>query len=198
MRYIARSTRRRRPIAFSVLLAFAVQSLVPFGYMPKAFADGGFVELCPQGISDEVMAILHADHDFGHNDQDKHDHASMDHSDHQPAHASHHQTKPENSHHSAVHHDHHGHHQHHHYDATTIVESVVHKSVSHEAHSASWQNDCPYGLVVSGTDLAPGFGLALSIEHRSGYQPASLISREIVARLQRNQQPRAPPISINS
>ena len=216
MSYITRSSRRRHPITFFLLLAMAVQSLVPFGYMPKAFADGGFIELCPQGVSDEVMAILHADHDVGHsshsdhsnhNDHSNHsghgdhaghashnDHAGMDHKSHQPA--------PED--HSAMHEGHHvDHHSGHHADHSASIHSAAMPDMhaagleqveSNDAHSASWQNSCPYGAVTAAVELALDASPIVDIQYEAGYQPTSLIAREFTARLQRKQRSRAPPI----
>lgn len=49
-----------------VLAAFALRVLVPVGYMPTAVSGGWFLQLCPDGVSAQVMAGLmgsgHAHH----------------------------------------------------------------------------------------------------------------------------------------
>ena len=49
-----------------VLAAFALRVLVPVGYMPTAVSGGWFLQLCPDGLSPQVMAGLmgggHAHH----------------------------------------------------------------------------------------------------------------------------------------
>ena len=162
------------------MLALLVQSVVPVGYMPKAFADeDGFIQFCPQGVSDAVMAIIHANHGFSdtaasslNTDQDSHDPLGVnDHGSHFIDHSAHH----------AHHHD-------------IADQSDLGQAGPHQSHSSNWQNDCPYGVVTSGVDLdLSGSGPLLSIEYWSGYQPDALVAREIVARLLRQQRSRAPP-----
>ena len=199
MKYLTRSAERRRPITFAVLLAIAVQSLVPFGYMPKALAEGGFIQLCPQGISDEVMALLHAGHEVDQSGQLDMKHNPM-------------QSEITHSHHSS--HDDHGamNHQSHSQSHSQDHESnsadqllmpdmhatAVQEVASNDAHYTSWQNDCPYALIVAGTDLSLGSQVSLDVEKQAGYQPTSLIAREFIARLQRKQRSRAPPIQYLS
>lgn len=193
MRYITRSARRRRPITFSLLLAFAVQSLVPFGYMPKAFADGGFIELCPQGISDEVMAVLHPEHHDGHETHSRGGH------DGHTGPAATHMSMPvvgaidSDNHHA--HHQHHAKHSRHHGVSHQIETHDAHPDFSTQArHTSSWQNDCPFGLIASGADLAPSYDVVEEITYLTDYQPVLPLSRIVIARLQRKQQSRAPPI----
>ena len=187
MKYLTRSAERRRPITFAVLLAIAVQSLVPFGYMPKALAEGGFIQLCPQGISDEVMALLHADHKVDHSDSQNQSH-NHSHSDSQN------QSHSHNNSHSQGHESNNTDQ----FLMPDIHATAVQEVASNDAHSTSWQNDCPYALIVAGTDLSLGSQVSLDVEKQAGYQPTSLIAREFIARLQRKQRSRAPPIQYLS
>jgi hypothetical protein len=59
-----RVLRQRRPwLAAFALLAFAVRTLIPSGFMPSG--DGFFrVQICPEGLSTQALAVLdpHAAH----------------------------------------------------------------------------------------------------------------------------------------
>ncbi|MFK8018381.1 MAG: hypothetical protein AB8B86_01295 [Pseudomonadales bacterium] len=54
--------RYRRPVSLLVLLSFFLQVLIPVGYMPAAVASGQFFQLCPSGLSPELMQLLHPQH----------------------------------------------------------------------------------------------------------------------------------------
>lgn len=54
--------RYRRPVGLLVLLSFFLQVLIPVGYMPASVASGQFVQLCPSGLSPELMQLLHPQH----------------------------------------------------------------------------------------------------------------------------------------
>ncbi len=58
---------KRRATALSVLFAFVLQVLVPIGYMPASYAsEGSLIKLCPTGLSDEMMMVLHPGHHHHH------------------------------------------------------------------------------------------------------------------------------------
>ncbi len=44
-----------------LLLALLAQTLVPAGFMPGRISDGQFLQLCPEGLSPQVMAALLGD-----------------------------------------------------------------------------------------------------------------------------------------
>ena len=52
----------RQLLLVLALVAFGVQSLFPVGYMPAAISGGSYAQLCPAGLSDATMRILHPAH----------------------------------------------------------------------------------------------------------------------------------------
>ena len=77
---------RRRTIARTLLLIFAIQAIIPAGFMPANISAGWFVKLCPQGLSAETMQLFHPDHNSDLNDSYLNDVA--DHSNHHMGHHS--------------------------------------------------------------------------------------------------------------
>jgi len=54
---------KQRAIAFASLFCLLLQIVVPVGYMPASLAgDGALIRLCPSGLSDDLMKILHPGH----------------------------------------------------------------------------------------------------------------------------------------
>lgn len=57
----------------SITLAFFfIQAVFPAGYMPAALSSGWFLQLCPTGVSNAVMAVLHGDQHANHSGQADH------------------------------------------------------------------------------------------------------------------------------
>ena len=52
-----------------VLLAFCARALVPAGCMPGG-DEGWYLQLCPEGMTQEAMATLLGSHHFHHHDAD--------------------------------------------------------------------------------------------------------------------------------
>ena len=165
-------------------MALLVQSFVPVGFMPKALADDGFafLEFCPQGVSDEVMAIIHGDSRHAHNhihDEPQGQIFDVDLIAEHPLicevgiepnlgdpHADHHHN-------------------------TEVGAPQYHGS---HAQTSEWTNVCPFALANLGEDLVL-FPIELSsTDSFSGDQPDSTLAREIVAQLQRKNRSRAPPV----
>ena len=67
MRFAVRRAKQALLLVFCV--AFATKSLIPLGYMPGAFADGGPVQLCPVGLPQGLLPGHAAHH--GHGGEDK-------------------------------------------------------------------------------------------------------------------------------
>lgn len=62
--------KRSAPVGiYSLALIFLLRSLVPAGFMPAALASGSPIQLCPQGLSPGVIAVL-----FDHHQQHHHAH----------------------------------------------------------------------------------------------------------------------------
>ena len=152
-------------------MALMVQSLVPVGYMPKAFADDGFafLEFCPQGVSDEVMAIIHGDahqehHEFSFDADLIGEHPLVC------------ETDPELETGLAQHHE--------------ANVSANH----HQSHASEWINSCPFALASVGEDLAVFSSDFSATEFSSADQPDSIVSRIISSEFQRKNRSRAPPV----
>lgn len=159
---------------------FLLQAFVPIGYMPASWAEEGtLVKLCPAGVSDEVMAILHSNHGQ-HSNHDKHNNHDQ-HATASPAqqHAHHN--------HIAMHGDDHNNSQH---GQQTDTNASTDHSSSHDNNSWS---QCPYGAASSGNDIAL-VALTFSVisEKPIAFQQA-LIEQTVVASLRRKQLQRAPP-----
>lgn len=45
--------------------AFLLQASIPLGYMPAAFGNGSFVEICPSGLPTEIVSAM-VGHDSHH------------------------------------------------------------------------------------------------------------------------------------
>ena len=79
---------RQAAIALVTLWLFLLQAIVPTGYMPAGLlSEGSLVKLCPSGVSDSVMAILHKGHGQPLNKGRHGDHSEHAHHHHHGHHA---------------------------------------------------------------------------------------------------------------
>ncbi len=62
-------TPRQHLIPYALLLALALQAMVPSGYMPVAISDG-LLQICPRGLTDLQMSVLHGSHHEAHHPSD--------------------------------------------------------------------------------------------------------------------------------
>lgn len=71
-------SKHRRKFAGLALLATLLRVAVPAGFMPASVADGWYLKLCSDGISDAVMMALlgQSDHHHQHADAPGHDSGS--------------------------------------------------------------------------------------------------------------------------
>ena len=167
--------------------------------MPISLAkDGVWVQLCPSGVSDEVMAILHADHH-------KVDH-NVDHNiSHGTDHNNQHQNHQSPNDHSA--HAHHSHAHHNHIDHTTaagLVDLSADASISsietghqmdHDADT-NWQNNCQFGSSVN-TDFTLVEITQITVSYQYRWLRQLPIAAEVLATQRRKQQQRAPPLYLS-
>ena len=101
-----------------MLALFALQAIVPFGYMPVALKSGALLQLCPQGISAELMAVLHGAGHVAHNTTAMADHHHDAHADRRASNVT---------------------------DANAQDLLSTGGSANANEHQGPWQNDCPYG-----------------------------------------------------
>lgn len=176
-------------IALLIAACFMLQSMVPIGYMPGSLSqDGSLIKFCPSGVSDAVMAILHADH-AGHLQ-----HAG--HSQH-TGHALASSVSAELVLDDQAHHHHHGaHHKAQLNAAADFVagqDSSAHSDHGSEHHSV-WQSDCEFGA-SAGTDLCIA-SLSEASQVNPSFYSALLRAFDLHASLTRSKkQSRAPPVS---
>ena len=176
--------RAKRSVTIVTLLTLLLQVFVPVGYMPASLAsDGALVQLCPTGLSDELMQLLHTGHelhslaletgDLAHNGHGHHGHYDGHHG-HHAHHASSHEKGSQKSLGSGL--------------------EVGHSSDKVQHTSAmDWEAPCPYGAASSGTDL---FVALPTIQIKLSQQRCWLINAEAQVELAqrfRQQAQRAPP-----
>ena len=131
----------RRSIASTLLLIFALQVIVPVGFMPADLSTGWFVKLCPQGLSPETMRLFHPEHDFQYQQAFYSKHTS---------HSKHNSVVEHSNHHT-------GHHSNQHSNQQIATNDVTDDNSS---KYSTWQRDCQYGAsinnvyTVSSTQLA--------------------------------------------
>lgn len=124
----------RRTTALAVLFAFVCQAIIPLGFMPAPFASGSPLQFCPDGVSEELMALLHAGHApkrLDHSGQ--HPVHQLDQLDHL-GHLGQNQSQGE----------HHGHH----IAKTSAIEASV------ETIEAEWAPFCAFAFTGAGEELA--------------------------------------------
>lgn len=93
---------------------------------------------------------------------------------------------------------HHAHHHHMHHDVSVASEqNNKHNEHAHHDHAESgWQEECSYGLAQSGSDAILIDFPSLTHESSTRYLQQLQIAEEILARLHRKQQQRAPPTPL--
>lgn len=169
------------------MLFYVIQVLVPIGYMPASFAEEGtFIKFCPSGVSDSVMAVLHAGHDQHQSTPAEKNHsAHMGHDDHQ-----HHNHKKSSLAQSDANSPH-AHHQHYgHYQANALDHSQNHSN-NHADHSAS--SACEYASASFNSDVAILKAGEFSQTTSSFIKLQLLTYQDVVSQLHRKQRSRAPP-----
>ena len=191
--------------------------MVPVGYMPASLAEQGSpIQYCPQGVSPQMMAILHAHHQPSQTNNPIDPAAQRDQTDHgHHGHHGHHGNHGNHGNHG--HHGHHGHHGEspvladagphpsssaHHGHANAGISSAVH-GVSHsgqghggEGHESLWQSNCDFGAGATAESIAANT-FQESFEHNFSSLTAPLaVTRSLQSLHWHAQAQRAPPQAL--
>ncbi len=155
--------------------------------MPSSlFTDGGYIEFCPAGVSDAVMAIVHPNHSVAKrsitNDlaakhiDGKHDTGNKI-------------NKAHTAHHSDGHfHNHHG------VAASDVNHSDLFSDANNEQLESAWQANCDYGFIKSSTDDSLLALQLTTVVSKATFEQQQRRYQDVIATFRRKQQPRAPPI----
>lgn len=123
MTFISRpNCRLGRAVTYTTVALFLLQALVPAGFMPAPLSKGQFVQLCPTGLTPELMQVFHPGHSSSLSDP------------HAGHHAGHHQGAAQIAHSSPAH-------------STRAEHSTQTEHSSHD-DQMSWRADCPFGAVA--------------------------------------------------
>lgn len=202
---------RQRITARCMLLVLLLQVWIPIGYMPASLAaDGSLLRLCPNGLSDELMMVLHPGH-ASHVGHAAHGLVPLAASESQEKTSHHNQASQDRPHHSPHHHNHAQH------DSAkpdqTISDQTIsdptkreHVQISQEHHvssephgsnASSWHNQCSYGSIAPSSALiSKSIFIAAEIVPQQ-LRITLLPALSVLAERFRQQSPRAPPQSIS-